>query len=231
MAVRLVDLSRELYHKEPGNPGSVPVQVWVWRTHAETKPLHRTGHSSTTRLLSFPDHASTHVDAPLHFDDRPDAPDIASLPLDWFYGPAVCLDVSLTDRPGWIDVADLERTASERGPAVQPGDIVLLHSGHYRRHYPRPEFFTEYPGLTEAAVWWLHEHGVRNFGVEAPNPGHPADRDFEVHQVCKRAGMIHMEGLANLEPVVGRRFIFAGFPLKIRNGSGSPIRAVAILEE
>ena len=72
---------------------------------------------------------------------------------------------------------------------------------------------------------------MRNFGVEAPNPGHPDDRDFEVHRLCQVLGMIHMEGLANLEHVVGQRFTFSGFPLKIRDGSGSPIRAVALLEE
>lgn len=147
-AVRLVDLSRDMYHKEPGNPGAVPVQVWVWRTHEETRPLHTNGHSSTTRLLTFPDHASTHVDAPRHFDPDPGALDIASVPLDWFYGPA----------------------------------------------------------------------------------GHPQDRNFEVHLVCRQLGMTHMEGLANLEEIAGRRFTFCGFPLKIRDGTGSPIRAVAVLD-
>src|SRR5205085_10940292 len=106
-----------------------------------------------------------------------------------------------------------------------------LASGHYRRTYPRPEFFTDYPGLTPDAVRWLHERGVRNFGVEASNPGHPKDRDFAVHLLCKQLGMIHMEGLANLEEVAGRRFTFIGFPLKIRDGSGSPIRAVAVIDE
>src|SRR5437868_13938741 len=117
--MHLVDLSRELYHKEPGNPGSVPPQVWVWRTHDETRPLHATGHSSTTRLLTLPDHASTHVDAPLHFDDRPGALDIASLPLDRFFGPAVCLDVTTTTDPAWVDVADLEAACDRARLAIE----------------------------------------------------------------------------------------------------------------
>jgi kynurenine formamidase len=72
---------------------------------------------------------------------------------------------------------------------------------------------------------------VRNFGVETPNPGHPEDRQFAVHLLCQQLGMIHMEGLANLEEVIGRRFTFIGFPLKIRDGSGSPIRAVAQIND
>jgi len=229
--MRLVDLTRELYHKEPSNLGAVPPLIWVWRTHEETKSLHTNGFSSSNRLVSFSDHASTHVDAPRHFDPDPDAPDIASLPLDRFYGPALCLDVATTARPGWIDTADLQAACERHGLTIRPNDIVLLHTGHYRWTYPQPEFFNTYPGLTPEAAQWLDSCGVRNFGVEGPNPGHPNDRNFQVHMVCRRTGMIHMEGLMNLEEVVGHRFTFSGFPLKLRDGPGSPIRAVAILGE
>jgi kynurenine formamidase len=229
--MRLIDLTRELYHQEPTNPGAIPPQVWVWQSHEQTRTRYSTGYSYTTRLLSFPDHTSTHVDAPRHFDARTDASDIATVPLDWFYGPALCLDVSNTRQPEWIDVADLADACVRHSLTIAPRDIVLLASGHHRRTYPRPEYFTDYPGLTPEGLRWLHERGVRNFGVEAPNPGHPDDHDFEVHRLCQVLGMIHMEGLANLEQVVGQRFTFSGFPLKIRDGSGSPIRAVALLDD
>jgi kynurenine formamidase len=229
--MRLVDLSRVIFHQEPTFSGSVPPLVWVWRTHDETRHLHTNGFSSSNRLLSFSDHASTHVDAPRHFDDDPAAADIAGLPLDRFYGPAVCLDVTGPAQSGWIDAPDLAAACERHNLSVEANDIVLLHSGHFRRTYPEPSFFTDYPGLTTGAAHWLHERGVRNFGVEGPNPGHPADRNFEVHLICRQTGMIHMEGLANLEEVSSRRFTFAGFPLRIQNGTGSPIRAVAIVED
>jgi kynurenine formamidase len=229
--MRLIDLSRAISHREPSNPGAIPPQVWEWRTHAETAPLHASPHSATNRLLIMPDHASTHVDAPLHFDAAPDALDIASVPLERFYGPALCIDVSKTNVEGWIDVADLEAGLERAALSIQPGDIVLLYSGHYERTYPQPEFFSAYPGLTVAAARWLAARGVRNFGVEGPNPGHPEDRDFWVHVVCQETGMLHMEGLALPEELAGKRFTFIGFPLKIQNGSGSPIRAVAVIDE
>ncbi len=227
--MRLIDLSRELYHREPTVSGGIPPQVWVWRSHEETAPQYTTGYSYTNRLLTFPDHTSTHVDAPRHFDARPDAPDTATMPLEWCYGPAVCLDVAAPRDPAWIDVEDLEAACARHGYAIA-GEIVLLNFGHYRRTYPHPEFFTRYPGLTPDAVRWLHARGVRNFGVEGPNPGHPQDETFAVHLLCQQLGMIHMEGLANLEAVAGQRFTFIGFPLKIRDGSGSPIRAVAVMD-
>lgn len=229
--MRLVDLSRTLYHQEPSGAGSVPPQVWVWHSHEGTRPRYSTDYSFTNRLLTFHDHTSTHVDAPRHFDPDPDALDIASVPLEWCYGPAICLDVSTARDPRWIDASDLDAACSAHGLTVEAGDIVLLASGHHRRTYPRPEYFNAYPGLTTDAVRWLHARGVRNFGVETPNPGHPEDHEFAVHLLCRQLGMIHMEGLANLELVAGKRFTFIGFPLKIRDGSGSPIRAVACLAE
>ncbi len=229
--MRLVDLSRVIFHQEPGNAGAVPPQIWPWRTHEETKPLYRTDYSYSNRLMTFGDHTSTHVDAPLHFDARPDAMDISEVPLDRFYGPAICVDVTVTARQGWIDSDDIAAGLRKDDLTIEPDDIVLLFTDHYRKTYPRREYFTEYPGLTREAALWLHEHGVRNFGVEGPNAGHPSDREFEVHVICRDTGMIHMEALANLDQVVGTRFIFSGFPLKIRNGTGSPIRAVAVLDE
>jgi kynurenine formamidase len=49
--------------------------------------------------------------------------------------------------------------------------------------------------------------------------------------MCREYGIHHYENLANLRELVGRRFTFVGFPLKIRDGTGSPVRAVAVLEE
>jgi kynurenine formamidase len=69
------------------------------------------------------------------------------------------------------------------------------------------------------------------FGVEAVSPGRPGRNNFEVHHVCRDLGFTHMEGLCNLDKLVGKgRFRFIGFPLKIKGGTGSPIRAVAWLD-
>jgi kynurenine formamidase len=70
------------------------------------------------------------------------------------------------------------------------------------------------------------------FGVEAVSPGRPGRNNFEVHHVCRDMGFTHVEGLVGMEQLIGKgRFKFIGFPLKIRGGTGSPIRAVAMLEE
>ncbi len=49
--------------------------------------------------------------------------------------------------------------------------------------------------------------------------------------MCRKYGITHYENLANLDQVVGKRFTFFGLPLRIRNGTGSPVRAVALFGE
>ena len=89
-------------------------------------------------------------------------------------------------------------------------------------------------GLPQPPAWQLVVYFVciGMFGVEAASPGRPGRNNFEVHHVCRDMGFTHMEGLVNLDRLVGKgRFRFIGFPLKIKRGTGSPIRAVAWLDE
>ena len=75
----------------------------------------------------------------------------------------------------------------------------------------------------------IGKKGITSFGVEAFSPGTPGKNNFEVHNVCRDMGFTHIEGLANLDKLIGKgRFKFIGLPLRIRGGTGSPIRAVAV---
>jgi len=103
---------------------------------------------------------------------------------------------------------------------------------HYDRTFGTPAFLTDFPGLVKESAEWLGDKGITAFGVEAVSPGRPGKHNFEVHLVCRDMGFTHYEGLANLQKIVGKgRFRFIGFPLKIRGGTGSPVRAVAVLDE
>src|SRR5206468_12715884 len=110
-----------------------------------------------------------------------------------------------------------------------PGSVLLVRTGSSDRVGGRPEYTRDYPGLDQGAADWLAGHEVKAFGVDSPSPDNPASRTYPVHMMCRRQGMTHYENLANLREVVGRRFTFIGLPLKIRGGTGSPVRAVAVL--
>ena len=85
------------------------------------------------------------------------------------------------------------------------------------------------PGRTDKGIGHLaREEGRHKIRVEAVRPAGQVGTIFEVHHVCRDLGISHMEGLCNLDKVVGKgRFRFIGFPLKIKGGTGSPSRALA----
>ena len=84
-------------------------------------------------------------------------------------------------------------------------------------------------GINAFIDYDLEGHARTSFGVEAVSPGTPGKNNFEVHNVCRDMGFTHIEGLANLDKLIGKgRFKFIGLPLRIRGGTGSPIRAVAV---
>jgi kynurenine formamidase len=229
--MKLIDLSCEIYHKMPGFPTHPQVIITAFGTHDEIRESDGYKFSAATLSLSIGDHAGTHVDAPRHFDSRPGAMSIDEMPLETFYTEAVCLDLSFKTLKSDISIADLEKAEKDAGVTIRPKDTVLLHMDFFRRCYGAPGYLTDFPGLTKESATWLGKKGIGMFGVEAISPGRPGRSNFEVHHVCRDLGFTHIEGLANLDKLVGKgRFRFIGFPLKIKGGTGSPIRAVAVLD-
>jgi kynurenine formamidase len=178
--------------------------------------------------LATLEHVGTHVDAPLHIKDGGDPVD--RIPLDWFSGKAVCLDLRHIPDLGTIDVSELERAEEQAGVRVD-GHIVLICTGLHERHYPNREVVTSNAGITGEATHWLADRGSRVHGVEGPSTDKAGTKEFPNHRVCRDRGLIHYEWLVNLEQLIGKgEFWFTGYPLKIKGGTGSPVRAVAELD-
>src|SRR6516225_5444449 len=66
-AMRMIDLSRELYHRTPTYPGQPPIIHGVWKTHEESFVESGNVHGNCVMFFSMPDHGGTHIDAPRHF--------------------------------------------------------------------------------------------------------------------------------------------------------------------
>jgi kynurenine formamidase len=230
--MKLIDLSREIYHKMPRLPNHPMIIISAFTTHEEKRIADGYSFSSAVTSLNMGDHSGTHVDAPVHFDENPGAKSIDEIPLENFFTEAVCLDLSHKPLKSDISIADLEAAEKAAGIDIRPKDTVLLHMDFYRRTFRTEGYITDFPGLTKESATWLGNKGITMFGVEAVSPGRPGRNNFEVHHVCRDLGFTHMEGLMNMEQLVGKgRFRFIGFPLKIKGGTGSPIRAVAWLDE
>lgn len=228
---RLIDLSQEIFQGMYVYPGHLKTVVWDHHLHEETVKNFEGGFSYRSKGLLMSDHGPTHVDALSHLDPRESAPSIDEMDLSLFYGDATCIDVSYKQPQSYISGADLEEAARKSGADVREGDVLLLYTATYDRYHGTAEYLSQYPGLDEAGSDWIVEKGIKAFGVDSPSPDCPISRTYPCHMMCREHGIHHYENLANLGELVGKRFIFAGFPLRVRGGTGSPIRAVAVLEE
>ena len=113
--MKLIDLSRELYHRTPAHPSHPPIALATWYDHDEVKTAGKTTFSSKALFLSMSDHAGTHVDAPCHFNPDPKAPSIDQVPLEDFFTEAICLDLSHVPLKHEITVAEMEEALTKSG--------------------------------------------------------------------------------------------------------------------
>ena len=230
--LEIIDLSQEIFSGMPVFPGLPEVKITVYATHEQWEGLTNSDTSSpAVNRLEMGEHTATHVDAFSHMSRANRGQSIETMPLTLFYTAGICLDLSAKGLAELIEPADLQHALCQAKQTIQPGDTVLLYTDHYRRTFGTPQW-DQGPGLSVAAAQWLGQQAIAAFGVEPMSPGVRHVSNRQVHQVCGQMGFTHYENLVNLHQLVGRgRFRFIGLPLKIRGGTGSPVRAVAVLGE
>jgi len=228
---KIIDLSQEIYSGMPVYPGHMKTVVWTHLSHEECQRQLGTGFSYETRGLLLCDHGPTHIDSVSHLSRDPEAESIDRLALEKCITPAICIDVSDVPLKTQFGRKKIEEQLQKWNLKILPGDTVLFYTAHYDRYYGKPEYMTEYPGLDREATEFIIDAGCVNFGVDSPSPDMWYDKTYPCHSTCAKRKVTHIENLCNLDKLIGKRFTFIALPLKIRNGTGSPLRAVAILEE
>jgi kynurenine formamidase len=227
----IIDLSQEIFTGMPVFPGMPEVRVSVHVSHEEWDGIASSEVvSPAVNRLDMGEHTGTHVDSLNHMARQYRGQSVDTLPLSMFYTEGVCLDLSQKGPRELIERADLENALEIASLEIQPGDTVLLYTDHYRRAFGTQDWF-DGPGISAEAARWLGRQGIAAFGVETMAPGVRHVSNREVHHICGELGFTHYENLINLHRLIGRgRFRFIGLPLKIRGGTGSPVRAAAVFE-
>jgi kynurenine formamidase len=228
---RIVDLSQDIYTGMMVYPGHLKTVLFDHVSHAETAPRFDSGFSFQTKGFLLNDNGPTHVDSFSHLDPDPSAQTIDEMPLELFYGEAVCVDVTGAEPRTDIGVERVEAGLAEAGQEVREGDIVLFYTGTATEHGGTPEYLSEFPGLGADVADWIVEHGVKSFGIDTCTPDNPASRIYPIHMMGRTHHITHYENLTNLDRVAGRRFTFIGLPLKLKGAHGGPTRAVAVLDD
>lgn len=228
---KIVDLSQEIYNGMPVYPGHLKTVIFTHMTHEECQRQLGTGFSYETRGILICDHGPTHIDSVSHLSRDPEAESIDELSLEKCITSAICLDVSDVPLRTQFGRKKIEDQLAKWNLDIRRGDTVLFYTAHYDRYYGKPEYMREYPGLDREGTEFIIDSGAVNFGVDSPSPDMWYDKNYPCHSVCGERRITHVENLCNLDKVVGKRFMFVGLPLKIREGTGSPIRAVAVLSD
>ncbi len=188
------------------------------------------------------EHGGTHIDAPIHF--HADRWTVEAIPLEHLIGPAVKVDVSAAcarDRDHQIGSGELLQWEQVHG-RIPAGAIVLLYTG-FERFWPDRRAYMgtdergrgavaklHFPGLhPEAARWLVTERDIHAVGLDTPSIDFGQSRLFEAHQTLFEANVPAFENLANLAALPATGFRVIALPMKIRGGSGAPLRIVALV--
>ncbi len=189
------------------------------------------------------EHGGTHLDAPVHFAEGRHTTD--QIPLTQLTGPAVVVDVSrpvAADRDYRVAPADFE--AWERTHTrVREGAIVLVRTGWGSRWPDRDRYLgtiktgaaavpeLHFPGLHPDAARWLVARKVHAVGIDTPSIDYGQSATFDTHQILFAADIPAFENVAHLSAVPATGAFVIALPMKIRGGSGGPLRLVAVLPE
>jgi kynurenine formamidase len=189
------------------------------------------------------EHTGTHFDAPIHWVTGQDQEDVAQVPARRLVGPAAVLDVasSVSADPDFLlEVSHVEAWVAEHGPLPVDG-WLLLRTGWDARSHGQAEILNadengpHTPGVSVACARWLAEStsllgiGVETVGTDA-GAAHSFDPAFPCHSFLlghDKYGLTQLQNLARLPPTGA--VVFVG-PLPIVRGSGSPCRALALVE-
>jgi kynurenine formamidase len=201
------------------------------------------GYYYSAYQFSASEHGGTHIDAPVHFAEGRNTVD--QLSLDRLIGPAIKVDVSSktkANRDYLVSVADFEEWETRNGK-IPDDSIVLLQTG-WSEYWNDPlrylgtdkrgaEAVAElhFPGLApEAASWLTEKRKIKAIGLDTASIDYGQSKLFESHRILMGQNIAAFENVANLDRLPTKVALVIAMPMKIRGGSGGPLRIIALTD-
>ena len=200
------------------------------------------GYFYSAYRYSAAEHGGTHLDSPVHFAKGRYSVD--ELPLEKLMGAAILIDVTTqcASNPDYlVSVADFENWERRNG-RIPAGTIVLLRTG-FGKFYPDTKKYLgtdergaeavaklHFPGLDPAAARWITTNrSIKAIGLDTASIDHGQSTLFESHRILFEKNIPAFENVANLDQLPVKGFSVIALPMKIKGGSGGPLRIVALL--
>ncbi|MBN2213751.1 MAG: cyclase family protein [Bacteroidales bacterium] len=214
MKFRIVDLTHELSSDMPVFPGDSAPEIEALSAHDKD--------GCQELELRLTTHTGTHIDCPRHLLQG--MMSLSSFDVGFFYGKAITIDCSAVKDEIPLGVLQPYHHKLNRI------DFILFYTGH-DKWWGRKEYFVKFPVLTQEAAGYLTRFRIRGVGFDAVSADRIDSTDLPVHNIILKKNILIIENLTALKNVLDMDFYFSCFPLKIRDGDGSPVRAVAYLKE
>jgi kynurenine formamidase len=196
------------------------------------------GYYYSAYKFSAPEHGGTHLDSPIHFAEGRKTVD--EIPLEQLIAPAVKIDVAAkaaANRDYLIGTEDLTNWESANG-RIADGSIVLFQTGYGKFWGDRAKYMgiegadeqKHFPGLgAEAARWLVENRKINAVGIDTASIDRGQSQLFEAHVILMEQNIPAFENVANLEKVPTKGAHVFAFPMKIKAGSGAPLRIAAFV--
>lgn len=186
------------------------------------------------------EHGGTHLDAPIHFYENRKTVD--QLSLDQLTGRAAVIDVTAKvseNRDYEIQISDIERWETEYGE-IADGTILLFYTG-MGAYWPDAEQYLgtdkrgeegiaelSFPGIhPDTATWLVENRTIKAVGLDTPSLDFGQSQLFETHQILFEQNIPGFENVANLHLLPPLDAYVVALPMKIKDGSGAPLRIIA----
>jgi kynurenine formamidase len=192
--------------------------------------------------FSAAEHGGTHIDAPVHFGEGKKSVD--QLELGQLISPAVKIDVSAkaaNDRDYLITTDDIKNWETANGK-IPEWSIILFQTGFGSKWPDKKSYLgtdqkgpdaikdLHFPGLhPEAAKWLVENRKINAVGLDTASIDYGQSTSFESHVALMTNNIPAFENVANLDKLPVKGFHIMALPMKIKGGSGAPLRIVAFV--
>ena len=215
--MKIIDLTLTVSDKIPTFPGSPQPNFIPWENIKED------GYNLEVLFLSS--HTGTHMDAPHHFLEK--GAKIHEISLKKLVSEAALIQCRKNGGQS-ITKTDIQKFEKNHRK-IENFSSVIFYTG-WQKNLQKKYYFTKNPGLSVSAAKYLATKKISLVGVDSPSIDLGKDSKFSVHQIFAKKGMLIVENLANLNKIKLPTFHLVVLPLKLKNATGSPVRAIAFID-
>jgi len=215
--MKILDLTLTISNKIPTFPGSPQPNFIPW------EKIKDGGYN--LELLFLSSHTGTHLDAPYHFLEK--GSKIHEISLKKLVSNAVLIKSRKKSNES-VTKTDIQKFEKKHGK-IASFSSVIFYTG-WQRNLQKKYYFTKNPGLSVSAAKYLASKKVSLVGIDSPSIDLGTDSKFSVHQIFAKKGILIVENLANLDKIKSSKFHLVILPLKLKNATGSPVRAIAFVD-